>query len=472
MKKKKKKILRYRKPIHLNIGIVVFAFVMIYFLIYLLNFLTAKHISIYEVQTGQIMRSSYYTGLILRSENVTYSDTSGNINYYKKEKDKAGYNDLICSIDRDGELSQEITAAGLDGTTLSKEELLNIQDMITDYNASMNDMQFYNVYSFKENLNSSIQENLYLSALETLSDQMDSAVSNNTFSLVRSQGDGVLAFYTDGYEEITTETFTPDMYNPSDYTKNNLKSNTSVNSGQALYKMVSDEDWYLMIPIDEEETKQYQSEMSEGSDTFITHVTFKKDDCQTYATASIRSYEDQNFLQLSFNSSMVRYISDRYLEVELGSDDNSGLKIPNTSIVEKEFLLIPSDYISTGDNSSSSGVLKVTKDRKGKESVEFIETDIYYTDSENGYCYVDETDLAPGDVLQKTDSADQYKITETGTRQGVYNMNKGYAVFKIIDPVASNEEYTIVKTGTSYGLSLYDRIALDGSSVSEGEFAN
>ena len=36
----------------------------------------------------------------------------------------------------------------------------------------------------------------------------------------------------------------------------------------------------------------------------------------------------------------------------------------------------------------------------------------------------------------------------------------------------SNEEYTIVKTGTSYGLSLYDRIALDGTSVAEGEFAN
>ena len=53
-------------------------------------------------------------------------------------------------------------------------------------------------------------------------------------------------------------------------------------------------------------------------------------------------------------------------------------------------------------------------------------------------------------------------------------MNRGYAVFRIIEPVSnnSNEEYTIVETGTSYGLSLYDRIALDGSSVTEGEFAN
>lgn len=472
MKKKKKNIVRYKKPIHLNIGIVVFAIVMIYFLIYLFNFLTNKHISIYEVQTGQIMRNSYYTGLILRSENVTYSEEAGNINYYKKEKDKAGYNDLICSIDKDGAISREITAAGLDGSTLSKTELMDIQELITDYTSSQSDMQFYNVYSFKDNLNANVQENLYLAALNNLSDQMDSAVSRNTFSLVRSQTDGVLAFYTDGYEDVTPDSFSSDMYNPSGYTKNNLKSNASVNSGQALYKTVTDENWYLMIPINDTETEQYQAEMGEDSDTFIINVTFKKDECKTYATASIRNYDSQNFLQLAFNSSMVRYISDRYLEVELGSDNESGLKIPNSALTSKEFLMIPGDYIGKGDNSSSSGVLKVTTDKKGKESVEFISTDIYYTDSETNYCYVDEEELALGDVLQKPDSSEQYVIRETGSKDGVYNMNKGYAVFKIIDPVASNEEYTIVKTGTSYGLSLYDRIALDGNSVSEGEFAN
>lgn len=472
MKKKNKNIVRYRKPIHLNIGIVVFAIVLLYFLIYLFNFLTDKHISIYEVQKGQIMKTSYYTGLVLRSEDVTYSEEAGNINYYKKEKDKAGFNDLICSIDKDGSISQEITAAGLDGSTLSKEELMDIQELITDFTSAQSDTQFYDVYSFKDNLNANVQENLYLSALNSLSDEMDSAVSQNMFSLVRSQTDGVLAFYTDGYEDITPDNFSADMYNPSAYTKNNLKNNSSINSGQALYKTITDENWYMMIPIDDAATEQYQAEMGEDSDTFIIDVTFKKDDCKTYATASIKNYDSQNFLQLVFNSSMVRYVSDRYLEVELGADDESGLKIPNSAITSKEFLMIPTDYISMGDNSSSKGVIKVTKNKKGKESVEFINTDIYYTDSEANYCYIAGEELALGDILQRPDSSEQYVIRETGSKDGVYNMNKGYAVFKIIDPIASNEEYTIVKTGTSYGLSLYDRIALDGDSISEGEFAN
>ena len=59
-------------------------------------------------------------------------------------------------------------------------------------------------------------------------------------------------------------------------------------------------------------------------------------------------------------------------------------------------------------------------------------------------------------MIQKPDASEQYTLGETGEKEGVYNMNRGYAVFRMIDPVegGSNEEYTIVKTGTSYGLSL------------------
>ena len=67
-------------------------------------------------------------------------------------------------------------------------------------------------------------------------------------------------------------------------------------------------------------------------------------------------------------------------------------------------------------------------------------------------------------------SSDSYSIgTNTSELQGVYNVNKGYTVFKIIDIIYQNNEYTIVKAGTDYGLSLYDRIVLQGDRVSENE---
>ncbi|MGN1177035.1 MAG: HlyD family efflux transporter periplasmic adaptor subunit, partial [Roseburia sp.] len=58
---------------------------------------------------------------------------------------------------------------------------------------------------------------------------------------------------------------------------------------------------------------------------------------------------------------------------------------------------------------------------------------------------------------------------ETASLQGVYNINKGYAVFKQINILYQNKEYTIVETGTNYGLSLYDHIALDGTKINEND---
>ena len=75
---------------------------------------------------------------------------------------------------------------------------------------------------------------------------------------------------------MTPDSFSPEMYQPSGYTRNNLKSNTAVSAGQALYKTVADEDWYLMVPLSEEDTERFRSELEEGDDSFTLLVTSKK----------------------------------------------------------------------------------------------------------------------------------------------------------------------------------------------------
>ena len=52
---------------------------------------------------------------------------------------------------------------------------------------------------------------------------------------------------------------------------------------------------------------------------------------------------------------------------------------------------------------------------------------------------------------------------------GVYNINKGYADFKEIQILAQNDEYAIVKSNTTYGLSADDRIVLDAETVNDDE---
>ena len=79
------------------------------------------------------------------------------------------------------------------------------------------------------------------------------------------------------------------------------------------------------------------------------------------------------------------------------------------------------------------------------------------------------TEFSEGDILVMENSTQTFTLKEKGQLNGVYNINRGYTVFRRIEIIDQNEEYCIVKTGTAYGLSLYDNIVLDSSTVSEDE---
>ena len=56
----------------------------------------------------------------------------------------------------------------------------------------------------------------------------------------------------------------------------------------------------------------------------------------------------------------------------------------------------------------------------------------------------------------------RYTVGEKASLEGVYCINKGYAVFRTISIIDQNEEYCIVEAGTRYGISQFDYIVLDG----------
>jgi hypothetical protein len=110
-------------------------------------------------------------------------------------------------------------------------------------------------------------------------------------------------------------------------------------------------------------------------------------------------------------------------------------------------------------------VLRSKYDEQGNETSEFVNLSIY-NETETEY-YVDTSQLRSGDNLIKPDSNDRYIVSKTDTLVGVYNINKGYADFRQIRILYSNEEYSIVKSNTMYGLNVYDYIVLDASVVDE-----
>ena len=92
-----------------------------------------------------------------------------------------------------------------------------------------------------------------------------------------------------------------------------------------------------------------------------------------------------------------------------------------------------------------------------------------YESSDNGEVYISRDDISEGTVLIKPESSETYTVGKTKTLQGVYNINKGYAVFKKVNILCENDEYYIVQEGESYGLYNYDHIVQDGSSVKAEE---
>ena len=77
--------------------------------------------------------------------------------------------------------------------------------------------------------------------------------------------------------------------------------------------------------------------------------------------------------------------------------------------------------------------------------------------------------LKAGDYIVKPDSQGRFQVGSTRALKGVFNINKGYTVFKEIEILDSNSEYYTIKKGASYGLSVYDHIVLDASLVTEGQ---
>ena len=61
-KKNNKKVVTFRnRQFHINIGIVIFALILIYFAVNVISYTLSKHVASYEVQYGEISDSNAYT---------------------------------------------------------------------------------------------------------------------------------------------------------------------------------------------------------------------------------------------------------------------------------------------------------------------------------------------------------------------------------------------------------------------------
>lgn len=454
------KIMYMPKFIHINLGLVIFGVLFVYIIIIVISYFRTEHIAPYEVKTGSLAVNNIYEGIILRDETVIQSDYSGYINYYAREAEKVSKGAMIYTVDTTGKIAEMVTDNTGEGSSLTDEDLTELRTQISEFTAEFQSRDFMSLYDFKYNIEGTV---LKLANYKVLSSIDALAASNfsDSISFGYAPSSGVLVYSTDGYEGLTLEQLTDELMHPETYSKKQFHSNDLIAEGDPAYKLINSENWSVIVEIDEERAIDLQDEG-------YIKVRFLKNNYTSWAAVSILRQNGGVYAKLDFNNSMITFATDRILEIELQANADEGLKIPNSAIVNRNFYLIPIDFLTKGGNTGEDGFIRETYLENGEVSTEFVKATIYNS-TETEY-YVDESAFNVGDYILKEGSNEKYPISKQASLIGVYNINKGYADFKQITILYQNEEYAIVKSNTEYGLSVYDHIVLKGDSVKENDF--
>ncbi|MDE6639861.1 MAG: hypothetical protein K2K63_04995 [Acetatifactor sp.] len=462
---KENKIKKYRKPLNLNIGMIIFGVIFIYVIVCVIMYFQTSHIVRYEVQEGSLAVDNVYRGVIIRDETVMYNQAAGYVNYYAREGERLAKNSLVYIVDETGRLSEAFETANLEYNSLSNKDLAEFRSEIVNFVHSYDSTYYESVYDFKYALKNTVLKLANANMLENIGD-LNSAAGAGIINYAYTPITGIVSYWVDGYEDLKAQNVTAETFDTrgSNYEKKQMLSNSLMAVNDPVYKLCTNENWSLVIPVDAARGARLLQEE-------YVKVRFLKNQYESWGQVSMLTNADGNtYLKLDFNNSMITFINDRFLDIELIVEDETGLKIPLSSIVQKDFFLIPEDFLISSGNNGEGSIMRQCYLEDGTISSERLDIEVYNYSSETQEYYLDSSILNAGDILYKLDGQETYIVSKRATLIGVYNMNKGYADFKQINILYQNDEYAIVKSNTKYGLNVYDYIVLDAASVTDDQF--
>lgn len=455
------KVIKMNKTTKVNGAIIIFFLILIYFVASLVKSLTKNPVTTYKVSSSNINNNISCQGIALRSEQEVKSTKSGYLIYFVKDGDKVNKSASVCTVDETGSVISAIQAAGQseEGNNLfTSEDYKNIRNTIDQYKSDYSNENFASLYNFKSQIESKVME---LSG-QVMVQQIDAggAQVSSTLESVTSPDSGVISYYTDGFENKTPEGLTESDFNQQNYKRTSLKSGDVQNAGATIFKICPDENWNIVCKLTNDQASKLKEETS------IT-FTINNDPQEISADFSLLQKENCYFLVLNLSKYMINYISDRYLSIEIILDRYAGLKVPNSSLVEKETYKIPKGAVKNEEDKMMQTVQVTRTDKDGKQENKTLELTVYKEDDD--YYYVDETVFDDSDMLHPASGGDAIQVLSLEREKitGVYLGNQGVADFLEVSIVKSEDEFTIVNSGE--GLKEYDNIVQDSSSVVENQ---
>ena len=305
------------------------------------------------------------------------------------------------------------------------DETGNLENYLSEHPellGSLNEKQIMELRQRLENFSRSFEDNRFYTLYS-----FQSGMDNNHFSFSGEEGvkqlnsilsnlgiayttgtaeeAGVVSYILDGFESFKESDLAEEVFKKTDPKKEYVQGGSKVEEGSLIYKIISASKWNVYFPLSEEENKEL-----ENKHKVILHFDSQNLDLSGELFL-VRGKDGKSFGKVELSNYQDYFLEDRFVAFSLKEREENGLKIPASAVVKKDF-------------------------------------------------YV---------VLIKQESTDSFIIGPTKSLEGVYNINKGYAVFRQIVPLEKNDEYIIVKKDTSSGIEVYDHIVLQGDMVSDGQ---
>ena len=444
-----------------NIGTFLFSAVFIYLVVAFILFMTKSHVSPYEITDGSIVEDSVYNGVIIRDETRVQAAADGYLAYYLDDVSKAGAGQHVCALSKDS-LKDLIDTSKEEGKKLSgaQEEVMltGIQHYVTSYSPES--------YAKLYDLHNEIDTAYGVNSTDYMSDQVDElAASGAAIAYVDAPADGLIVYTVDSLDGLKAEDVSEDLFEKKDYTEQINRQNAQVKKDDGLFKIIQSETWQIMFPLSGDAAERMKD---------LTMIETRIGSMQgtIWGNFEVVDQNGNQFGKLTYSADMLQFASQRFVSVELILQNDSGLKIPASAVVERSVYEIPSEFIIRDPNTAETGVM--TKEESGSTVFTpvdlFAEVQIPAEDPEGestSRTYVKRSELTKDTVLYRDNEPGTYTVGKTVKMKGVYNINKGYASFQYIHVIASNDMYYIVENNTAYGPSTYDHIALNADELKE-----
>ena len=176
-------------------------------------YLTAKHISVYEVREGSIVKDTSYTGLAIRNETVVHSKGKGYVNYFISEGNKVGAKTQVYSLS-DQKLQFETNTNNTQKLTSSEQSAISQK---TQTSAKIIRRNLWGCIYLKNNISGVLEGKSNQNRQTQIAALTESDLDG--LKVYTAESDGIISYSVDGFENTKAEDITPDMLNKENYNK-------------------------------------------------------------------------------------------------------------------------------------------------------------------------------------------------------------------------------------------------------------